>query len=59
MNRKTRERLLELFAQFPPVAIQTEDDLAAAQQVVDGLLGRERTMPRSCISISSAPSAAA
>jgi len=42
MNRKTRERLLELFAQFPPTAIQTEDDLTAAQQVVDDLLGRER-----------------
>jgi HTH-type transcriptional regulator/antitoxin HigA len=42
LSRETREGLLGLFAEFPPIAIQTEDDLAAAQQVVDDLLGRER-----------------
>jgi HTH-type transcriptional regulator / antitoxin HigA len=41
-SKDTRERLLELFAQFPPVAIQTEAQLEAAQDVVDDLLGRER-----------------
>jgi len=33
---------MELFAQFPPVAIQTDPQLEAAQEVVDELLGRER-----------------
>lgn len=42
LSKEIRERLLELFAQFPPVAIQTEAQLEAAQDVVDDLLGRER-----------------
>jgi len=42
LSKDTRERLLELFAQFPPVAIQTDAHLEAAQAVVDDLLGRER-----------------
>jgi hypothetical protein len=42
LNPETSERLLALFAQFPPVAIQTEAQLEAAQEVVDALLGRER-----------------
>jgi HTH-type transcriptional regulator / antitoxin HigA len=42
LSKETRERLLALFAQFPPVAIQTETQLEAAQDVVDDLLGRER-----------------
>ena len=42
LSAETRERLLALFAQFPPVAIQTEGHLEAAQEVVDDLLGRER-----------------
>jgi len=42
LSPETRERLLALFAQFPPVAIQTEAQLEAAQEVVDDLLGRER-----------------
>jgi HTH-type transcriptional regulator / antitoxin HigA len=42
LSKDTRERLLELFAQFPPVAIQTDAHLEAAQEVVDDLLGRER-----------------
>jgi len=41
-DRNTRARLMELFAQFPPVAIQTDPQLEAAQEVVDELLGRER-----------------
>lgn len=41
-SKETRERLLALFAQFPPVALQAEDQLKAAQDVVDDLLGRER-----------------
>jgi len=42
LSPETRERLLALFAQFPPVAIQTAGQLEAAQEVVDDLLGRER-----------------
>ena len=42
LSKETRGRLLELFAQFPPVAIRTEDQLEAAQEVVDDLVGRER-----------------
>lgn len=42
LSTETRERLLALFAQFPPVAIQTEAHLDAAQVVVDDLMGRER-----------------
>jgi HTH-type transcriptional regulator/antitoxin HigA len=42
LSKETRERLLRLFAQFPPVAIQTDAQLDAAQAVVDDLLGRER-----------------
>jgi HTH-type transcriptional regulator/antitoxin HigA len=42
LSRETRERLLTLFAQFPPVAIQTDAQLEAAQGIVDDLLGRER-----------------
>lgn len=42
LSKDTRERLLALFAQFPPVAIQTDAHLKAAQEVVDDLLGRER-----------------
>src|SRR2546430_16300734 len=42
LSNDTRERLLGLFAQFPPVAIQSEAHLKAAQAVVDDLLGRER-----------------
>lgn len=42
LSTETRERLLALFAQFPPVAIQTEAQLVAAQAVVDDLMGRER-----------------
>jgi HTH-type transcriptional regulator/antitoxin HigA len=42
LNKDTRERLLALFTQFPPIAIQTGSHLDAAQAVVDELLGRER-----------------
>lgn len=42
LSHETRERLLELFAQFPPVAIQSDAHLEAAQAVVDGFIGRER-----------------
>lgn len=42
LSDETRSRLLELFAQFPPVAIQTEAHLEVAQEVVDEFLGRER-----------------
>ena len=42
LSTDTRQRLLALFAQFPPVAIQTYGHLDAAQAVVDDLLGRER-----------------
>ena len=42
LSKDTRGRLLALFAQFPPVAIQTDGHLDAAQAVVDDLLGRER-----------------
>jgi HTH-type transcriptional regulator/antitoxin HigA len=42
LSKDTRERLLELFAQFPPVAIRTDGHLDVAQAVVDDLLGRER-----------------
>jgi HTH-type transcriptional regulator/antitoxin HigA len=42
LNEDTRKRLLALFAQFTPVAIQTEPQLDAAQAVVDELVGRER-----------------
>ena len=35
LSRETRERLLTLFAQFPPVAIQTEAQLEAVEEVVD------------------------
>jgi HTH-type transcriptional regulator / antitoxin HigA len=42
LSEGTRERLLELFAQFPPVAIQSDAHLEAAQAIVDDLLGRER-----------------
>ncbi len=42
LSKDTPERLLELFAQFPPVAIQTDARLEAAQEVVDDLLGRKR-----------------
>lgn len=41
-SKDTRERLLELFAQFPPVAIQTDAHLQAAQAVTDDLVGQER-----------------
>jgi HTH-type transcriptional regulator / antitoxin HigA len=41
-NKDTRDRLLALFTQFPPVAIQTEPQLDAAQAVVDELVGRDR-----------------
>lgn len=41
-SKDTRERLLELFAQFPPVAIQTDAHLQAAQAVADDLVGQER-----------------
>lgn len=42
LSKDTRERLLELFAQFPPLAIRTDAHLEAAREVVDDLLGRER-----------------
>jgi HTH-type transcriptional regulator/antitoxin HigA len=42
LSDETRARLLALFAQFPPVAIQTDAHLEAAQEIVDDLLGRER-----------------
>jgi HTH-type transcriptional regulator/antitoxin HigA len=42
LSNDTRERLLQLFAQFPPVAVQSEAHLQAAQAVFDDLLGRER-----------------
>jgi HTH-type transcriptional regulator/antitoxin HigA len=42
LSKDTRERLLALFAQFPPVAIRSDAHLEAAQAVVDDLLGRER-----------------
>jgi HTH-type transcriptional regulator / antitoxin HigA len=42
LSKEIRDGLLGLFAQFPPIAIQTEADLGAAQEVVDDLLGRER-----------------
>jgi HTH-type transcriptional regulator/antitoxin HigA len=42
LSEGTRRRLLELFAQFPPVAIRTDGHLEAAQEIVDDLLGRER-----------------
>jgi hypothetical protein len=42
LSEETRQRLLELFAQFPPVAIQSDAHLEAAQEIVDHLLGRER-----------------
>ena len=42
LTNETRQRLLELFAQFPPVAIQNDAHLEAAQAVVDDLLGEDR-----------------
>jgi HTH-type transcriptional regulator/antitoxin HigA len=42
LNKGTKERLLALFTQFPPVAIQTVPQLDAAQAVVDELVGRKR-----------------
>jgi HTH-type transcriptional regulator/antitoxin HigA len=42
LSTDTRRRLLELFARFPPVAIQTDAHLEAAQEVVDDLVGRKR-----------------
>jgi HTH-type transcriptional regulator/antitoxin HigA len=42
LSELTRGRLLELYARFPPLAIQTDAHLDAAQEVVNGLLGRER-----------------
>ncbi len=41
-SKDTRERLLELFTQFPPVAIQTDAHLQAAQAVADDLVEQER-----------------
>jgi hypothetical protein len=42
LSEETRKRLLVLFAQFPPVAIQTDGHMEAAQEIVDHLVGRER-----------------
>jgi len=42
LSKDTRERLLALFAQFPPAAIHMDAHLEAAQAIVDDLLGRER-----------------
>ena len=42
LTKETRERLLALFAQFPPVAIGNDAQLEAAQAAVDKLTGRER-----------------
>lgn len=42
LSKETHERLLALFARFPPVAIRTEEQLEAAEDVVNQLLGRER-----------------